>query len=129
MLKARLLVILLGVGALFGVLAMVRMNIIGSEYAPKEDENQLSVNLSMPPGVTLDATDRVAQQVEAVLSDKTRFPEVKTLFTSVGGGGFGGEGARRTSPSSWRTRSTAPAPCGTSRARSGAWTRTSRTSP
>ena len=128
-LKARVLVILLGVGALFGVLAMVRMNIIGSEYAPKEDENQLSVNLSMPPGVTLDATDRVAQQVEAVLSDKTRFPEVKTLFTSVGGGASGGEGARRTSPSSWRTRSTAPAPCGTSRARSGAWTRTSRTSP
>ena len=74
----------------------------------------------MPPGVSLDATDRVAQQVEAILSDKTRFPEVKTLFTSVGGGGFGGAGARRTSPSSWRTRSTAPAPCGTSRTRSGA---------
>jgi HAE1 family hydrophobic/amphiphilic exporter-1 len=90
--KARLLVLLIGVGALFGVLWMVRSNVIGSEYAPREDENQLSVNLRMPPGVTLDSTDRVAQQVEAILADKSRFPEIKTLFTSVGGGGFGGSG-------------------------------------
>jgi HAE1 family hydrophobic/amphiphilic exporter-1 len=95
-LRARLLVILLGVAALAGVLAMVRFNVIGSEFAPKEDENQLSVSLRMPPGVSLDATDRVTQQVEAVLADKSRFPEVKTLFTSIGGGGGFGGGAGRT---------------------------------
>ncbi|MDQ3701279.1 MAG: efflux RND transporter permease subunit, partial [Chloroflexota bacterium] len=92
-LRLRLLVIILGVGALAGTFAMVRYNVIGSEYAPQEDENQLSVNLRMPPGVSLDATDRVTQQVEAVLSDRSRFPEVQTLFTSIGGGGgFGGAG-------------------------------------
>ncbi|HEX2032952.1 MAG TPA: efflux RND transporter permease subunit [Chloroflexota bacterium] len=82
-LRLRPLVIVLGVGTLAATLAMVHFNVIGSEYAPREDENQLSVNLRMPPGVSVDVTDRMAQQVEAALSDKTRFPEVKTLFTSV----------------------------------------------
>ena len=50
----------------------------------------------MPPGATLEATDRVTQQVESIVMDKNRFPEVKSVFTSVGGGGggYGGGGGR-----------------------------------
>jgi hydrophobic/amphiphilic exporter-1 (mainly G- bacteria), HAE1 family len=92
-LRLRFMVVVLGFGTLLGTLLMVRFNVIGSEYAPREDEGQISVNLRMPPGVSLEATDRVALQVESILSDKTIFPEVKTIFTSVGGGGgFGGSG-------------------------------------
>ncbi len=93
-LRVRLLVILGGVGILYGTVYMVQNNVIGSEYAPLEDENQISMSLRMSPGVTLEATDRVTQQVEAALLDKARFPEIRSLLTSVGGGGggFGGGG-------------------------------------
>ncbi len=94
--RLRFLVVLAGAGMLWGTLAMVEGNVVGSEYAPREDENQISMTLRMPPGVTLEATDRVTQQVESVVMDKNRFPEVKSVFTSVGsgGGGFGGGGGR-----------------------------------
>lgn len=97
--RLRFLVVLGGVGMLWGTIAMVQGNVIGSEYAPLEDENQITMTLRMPPGATLEATDRVTQQVESIVMDKTRFPEVKSVFTSVGGGGggYGGGGAGRSS--------------------------------
>ncbi len=96
-LRLRLLVILAGAGTLWGVIWMVNNNVIGSEYSPAEDEGQLNVNLRMPPGVSLDATDRVARQMETLLSDKQAFPEIQTLFSSVGGGGGGGGSGRSVS--------------------------------
>lgn len=94
--RMRFLVVLAGVAMLWGTVSMVQGNFIGSEYAPLEDENQISMSLRMPPGATLEATDRVTQQVESIVMDKNRFPEVKSVFTSVGGGGggYGGGGGR-----------------------------------
>ncbi|RLT37068.1 MAG: efflux RND transporter permease subunit [Chloroflexi bacterium] len=94
--RLRFLVVLAGMGMLWGTVAMVQGNFVGSEYAPLEDENQISMSLRMPPGATLEATDRVTQQVESIVMDKNRFPEVKSVFTSVGGGGggYGGGGGR-----------------------------------
>lgn len=94
--RLRFLVVLAGMGMLWGTVAMVQGNFVGSEYAPLEDENQISMSLRMPPGATLEATDRVSQQVESIVMDKNRFPEVKSVFTSVGGGGggYGGGGGR-----------------------------------
>jgi HAE1 family hydrophobic/amphiphilic exporter-1 len=94
-LRVRLLVVLAGFGILYGMVTLVQSGVIGQEYSPLEDENQLSLSLRTAPGVTLEATDRVAQQVEATLMDRSRFPEVKSVFTSVGGGGgYGGGGGR-----------------------------------
>ncbi len=94
--RMRFLVVLAGVGMLWGTVSIVQGNFVGSEYAPLEDENQISMSLRMPPGATLEATDRVTQQVESIVMDKNRFPEVKSVFTSVGGGGggYGGGGGR-----------------------------------
>ena len=95
-LRVRLLVVLAGFGVLYGMVTLVQSGVIGQEYSPLEDENQLSLSLRTAPGVTLEATDRVAQQVEATLMDRSRFPEVKSVFTSVGGGGgYGGGGGGR----------------------------------
>ena len=96
-LKGRLLVVIAGFGVLYMMVSLVQGNVIPSEYTPLEDENQLSLTLRMAPGVTLEATDRVAQQVEAILMDRTRYPEIKSVFSSVGGGGggYGGGGGGR----------------------------------
>jgi len=92
-LRLRFLVVLAGVGVLVGTIWMVQSGVVGSEYAPSEDENQISLNLQMPPSATLEATDRVTQQVEGALLDKAKYPEIRSVFTSVGGGGgYGGSG-------------------------------------
>ncbi len=95
-LRFRLAIVAGGFAILLGTTSLVQSGMIGQEYSPLEDENQLSMSLRMAPGVTLEATDRVAQQVEAIVMDRNRFPEVKSVFTSVGGGGggYGGGGGR-----------------------------------
>jgi hydrophobic/amphiphilic exporter-1 (mainly G- bacteria), HAE1 family len=89
-LRARWLVVLIGAGTLAGSLMMLQYNIIGSEYAPPEDDGQFRVSINMPPGTSLQGTDAAVRRVEQVLRG---IPEVEGLFTTVGGGGgFGGGG-------------------------------------
>jgi hydrophobic/amphiphilic exporter-1 (mainly G- bacteria), HAE1 family len=87
--RARWLVLLVSMALVGATLALVPLGFIASEYAPQEDDNQFSVNLSSPPGTSLAATDTAAKQMEAVL---TQMPEVQYVFTSVSGGGGGGFG-------------------------------------
>jgi len=90
-LRVRWLVVAIGAASLWGSLLMLQYNIIGSEYAPPEDDGVFTVNVSMPPGTSLQGTDAVVRRVEQLLSG---VPEVEGLFTSVGGGGgFGGGGS------------------------------------
>src|SRR5260370_24482522 len=87
--RSRWLVLLVCVGLVAGTVAMVPLGIIGSEYAPQEDDNMFSVNLNTPPGTALPATDAAAKQMEAALA---QMPQVQYIFTSVSGGGGGGFG-------------------------------------
>src|SRR5919199_6958087 len=87
--RLRWLIVLLCVGLVAGTVALVPMGLIGSEYAPQEDSNQFSVNLSTPPGTALPVTDDAAKQMESIL---LKMPEVQYVFTSVSGGGGGGFG-------------------------------------
>ena len=92
--RTRWIVVLLCIGLVAGTVAMVPLGLIGSEYAPQEDDNTFSVNL-----------------MEAYLM---QMPETQYVFTSVsggGGGGFGRGGGGRASmdvqvvPKQERTRS------------------------
>ncbi|GAC1319334.1 MAG: efflux RND transporter permease subunit [Chloroflexota bacterium] len=87
--RMRWLILLLCVGLVAGSVSLIPLGLIGSEYAPQEDSNQFSVNLSTPPGTALQVTDNNAKQMEAIL---TSMPEVQYVFTSVSGGGGGGFG-------------------------------------
>ena len=90
-LRMRWLVVLLAFSLLYGSFMMLQYNIIGSEYAPAEDDGQFQVSLTMPPGTSLQGTDAAVRRLEQMLS---RVPEIEGLFTSVGsGGGFGGGSA------------------------------------
>src|SRR5581483_10106801 len=66
--------------------AAVQLHVVGQEYAPKEDDKQFNVSIQMPVGSAVTATDAVTKQVEDQLRAQ---PEVKNIYTSVGGG-FGG---------------------------------------
>jgi HAE1 family hydrophobic/amphiphilic exporter-1 len=94
--KLRWVILLLSAGVVAGAVAMVPLGLIGSEYAPQEDSDMFSVNISTPPGTSLPVTDDAAKQMESALLN---MPEVQYVFTSVSnGGGFGfGRGGGRAS--------------------------------
>ncbi|MGI6129988.1 MAG: efflux RND transporter permease subunit [bacterium] len=76
----RRLVLTVAVGAF--VLSLVAIPFCGREFIPKTDSGQVSINIKLPLGSTIEETGEVAQRVEQVLTD---IPEVDTIFTSVGG--------------------------------------------
>ncbi len=92
-LRGRWLVLLLATGMVAGAGAMIPLHILGTEYAPAEDDNNFETSLTLPPGTSLAATNQAAQQLEGYVK---AMPEVTYYFTSVsvpGGGGFGRGGA------------------------------------
>ena len=69
------------------MISFVPLHIVGTEFTPQEDNNIFQVNVLMPVGTALSATDEAVRQLEAQL---TKMPEVVSVYTTVGGGGFGG---------------------------------------
>ena len=85
--RMRWLVIGIGLAMVVAVGATVPLGLIGTEYAPQEDDNNFSVNLQTPPGTSLAATDNAAREMEGILK---QIPEVQYVFTNVTtGAGFG----------------------------------------
>jgi len=90
-LSLRWLVVGISACLLVAVIMMLQYNLIGSEYAPPEDDGNFQVNITMPPGTSIAGTDAVAKRVEDALA---KIPEVQNVFSSVGGGGGFGGGSR-----------------------------------
>jgi len=69
---------------------------LGFEFMTPVDQGQFTMSVEMPAGTALRATDKVARQLEGVLFDRQQFPEVESVFTTVGGSstGFVGGGAQ-----------------------------------
>jgi len=68
---------------------------LGVEFFPRVDQGQISVSVELPAGSSLEATDGVVRQLEDFLLDEGRFPDVESVYTTVGsglGGAFGGGG-------------------------------------
>jgi HAE1 family hydrophobic/amphiphilic exporter-1 len=80
-LRHRLAVVAIGVLTFVFSLYMVRF--VGVEFLPQADEGQFNVAIRTATGSSLQATDEVAREVEAVVR---RHPAVTDLFATVGGG-------------------------------------------
>jgi len=80
-LRHRFAVVATGVLVFAGSLYMARF--VGVEFLPQADESQFSVAIKTAPGASLQATDAVAREVEAIVR---QHPTVTDLFTTVGGG-------------------------------------------
>lgn len=95
-LNVRPLIVLLGVAAVVVALAFIPLRLLGTEYVPAEDDGQFNVNIQMPPGTNLEATTAAVAQLERQIRT---LPEVRGIYTSIGGGGgfFGGGSERSAS--------------------------------
>ncbi|MFO7952120.1 MAG: efflux RND transporter permease subunit [Bacillota bacterium] len=70
----------------FTVLAVSLMLIpfIGTEFLPEEDSGEISAELELPAGITLEETDQLVKEIERTVNEH---PEVESILTNVGGGG------------------------------------------
>lgn len=59
------------------------LGLIGSEFIKQSDQGEFVVALELPPGYTLENTNRVTQQVETIIAG---IPEVSKILTNVGKG-------------------------------------------
>ncbi len=89
------LAIVLAVISLIGGLYLVAGGFVGTEFFPQEDDGQIRINIEMPAGTNLEATDRVARQVEQLILDHV--PEATGILTRVGGSSGGFDGGTRAS--------------------------------
>jgi hydrophobic/amphiphilic exporter-1 (mainly G- bacteria), HAE1 family len=82
-------VVMIALALVASALALIQFRMVGTEYVPPEDTGNFDVNLSLPPGVSLEATDHAAREMEALLAD---VPEVQSVFANVSRNGSGGRG-------------------------------------
>jgi HAE1 family hydrophobic/amphiphilic exporter-1 len=76
------LTVLLAAVALAGGVYLVVSGVVGSEFFPQEDDGQITINIQMPPGTNLDATDQAARQAEQIILKYV--PETVAVLTNVG---------------------------------------------
>lgn len=60
--------------------------IVGTEFMPSVDQGMFNINISLPVGTNLAVTEEVIRTVEGITSE---IPEVRYVFSIVGGGGMG----------------------------------------
>ncbi|SRR5579884_3141733 len=89
-LRVRWLPVAVGFGMLALVISFLPLHILGTEFTPQEDNNVFNVQIQMPVGTALSATDQAVRQLEGELM---KMPEVVSVYATVGGGGGPGGGA------------------------------------
>ena len=71
---------------LFFVGSFALVPLLPTGFIPPDDMSQTQVNLSLPPGSTLEQTVAAAEQARGIVQ---RNPQVKLVYTTVGGGSAG----------------------------------------
>ncbi|CAN8141155.1 membrane hypothetical protein [uncultured Thiomicrorhabdus sp.] len=67
----------------FVLAAMGMKNVVEKQFFPSSDRPELMIDIAMPEGTAMQATDAVAKRVENLIKD---YPQVKSLSTYVGQG-------------------------------------------
>ncbi len=75
--------------ALFAV-SLFLLRFIGVELMPSSDESEVRVNMEMAVGTKLEPLLTATEQAEAII--RREVPEMKSVFSRVGGGGFHSSG-------------------------------------
>lgn len=74
-----------GITALLLVLSIMSLSKVGAEFMPTMDEGSITMNVEMASGTKLDDTAKMVRELEALV--RHELPEVKTISSTVGGGG------------------------------------------
>ncbi len=75
---------MIAASALGGALAFIPLHLLGTEYAPSEDDGQFDLRVEMNPGTSLEATSEAVSQLETRILE---LPEVVGVFSSIGSRG------------------------------------------
>ncbi len=82
------------VGGLFiaSVMIVWPLRLVGTEFMPKIDQGRIEINLELPVGSRLEATEEVVKKLEKIVQDNT--PELEYVRSRIGTGmAFGGQRA------------------------------------
>ena len=82
----RVVTVLLAVGIFIGSVAMVPL--LGTEFVPKSDFSETTLNFYTPVGSSLEVTEAKARQVEAIVRE---FPEVRYTLSTINTGNAQGK--------------------------------------
>ncbi len=74
---------IIGVAVATFIIGMSLLPFIGSEFVPKSDESRFRISIEMPTGISVDAMNQQLYKVESTLF---KYPQVKSIFSSVGSG-------------------------------------------
>ncbi len=85
-LRHRLVTMLATAVFFFGSFALVKF--LPTGFLPPDDLSQTQVTVTLPPGSTLKQTLAVAEQARQIVA---RHPQVRLVYTAVGGGAAGGD--------------------------------------
>ena len=80
----------LGSAAALFALSLYLAPLIGVELQPEVDEGELRANVELEPGTRVEVTNEMMGRLEQVVREHV--PEVKTMMTESGGGGFQNNG-------------------------------------
>jgi len=83
---------IIGIGSLFitSLFLVWPLRLVGTEFMPKIDQGRIEINLELPVGSRLEATEEVVKKVEKIVQADT--PELKYVRSRIGTGmGFGGQ--------------------------------------
>jgi len=59
------------------------VGLVGKDFLPQDDQSEFDINFTMPPGVTLDNTTRVLNEIEARLRALPQY-KIETVLSNVG---------------------------------------------
>ena len=82
----RLRWLILGASAAAFVAVLFVARTLGNEFLPQVDDGNVSVNIQLPPGSSVQQTNALAYEVEAMVRE---MPYVQHIFTTAGGQTFG----------------------------------------
>lgn len=72
-----------GISLAVFALSLFIVRLVRQEFVPAQDQDLIMVQAQAQPGSSLEHTDGIAQQLEAIVKEE---PNVKSFFVSIGGG-------------------------------------------
>lgn len=78
-----------GVFAIFAFSIFIVANYVGGEFFPASDQGEININVKMPPGTSLEATNKVLFEIESIIEE--RVPERISVLSKIGGENSGVE--------------------------------------
>lgn len=74
--------IVLGIALMVFVISLLMFNKLGAEFLPDLDEGDLAMQMTIPPGSSLNESIKTSTKAETILLEN--FPEIKTVVSKIG---------------------------------------------